>query len=132
MLQVVEELTRQCLDCRAAVDHHRLTASNDLDILRQSTPAHGSTPIMRLQAYDLHPVRIGRNVTSVTVELPIWERFKIIAKLEGVTIGSLVDAIDRTMRVEPPIRGRRQIRTLSSAIRIFVFEHSELKIKRKR
>jgi predicted DNA-binding ribbon-helix-helix protein len=87
---------------------------------------------MRLQAYDLHTVRIGRNVTSVTVELPIWERFKIIAKLEGVTIGSLVDAIDRTMRVEPPIRGRRQIRTLSSAIRIFVFEHSELKIKRKR
>ena len=86
----------------------------------------------RLQPYDHHGVRIGNKVTGVTVELPIWERFKLIAKLEGVTIGSLVDAIDRSMRVEPPIAGRRQVRTLSSAIRIFVFEHSELKIKRQR
>jgi predicted DNA-binding ribbon-helix-helix protein len=88
--------------------------------------------MQRLQPYDHHGVRVNGRVTAVTVEWPIWERFKLIAAMEGVTIGGLVDAIDRTMRVESPIAGRRQIRTLSSAIRIFVLEHSELKIKRQR
>jgi predicted DNA-binding ribbon-helix-helix protein len=85
---------------------------------------------MRLQPYDHHAINIAGRITSITIEPPFWERFRIIAKLEGVTIGNLVSAIDRTMRVNPPIRGRRQIRNLSSAIRIFVLEHSELKIKR--
>jgi predicted DNA-binding ribbon-helix-helix protein len=88
--------------------------------------------MLRLQSYDHHGVRLGNKITGVTVERPIWERFKLIARMEGVSIGGLVDAIDRTMRLNPPIQGRRQIRNLSSAIRIFVHEHSELKIKRKR
>jgi predicted DNA-binding ribbon-helix-helix protein len=84
----------------------------------------------RLQPYDHHSVYINGRVTAVTVEWPIWERFKAIAAIEGVTIGNLLAAVDRTMRLEPPMGERRVVRSLSSAIRIFVVEHSELKIKR--
>jgi predicted DNA-binding ribbon-helix-helix protein len=84
----------------------------------------------RLQPYDHHSVYINGRVTAVTVEWPIWERLKAIAAIEGVTIGNLLAAIDRTMRLEPPMGKRRVVRSLSSAIRLFVVEHSELKIKR--
>jgi predicted DNA-binding ribbon-helix-helix protein len=86
----------------------------------------------RLQPRDHHSVYIDGSRTAVTVEWPIWDRFKAIAALEGVTIGNLCAAVDRTMRLEPPMGKRRTVRTLSSAIRIFVHEHSELKIKRQR
>ena len=85
-----------------------------------------------IQARDHHSVYINGRFTGVTVEWPICDRFKEIAAIEGVSLGNLCAAIDRTMREEPPMGKRRQIRTLSSAIRIFVHEHSELKIKRKR
>jgi predicted DNA-binding ribbon-helix-helix protein len=57
----------------------------------------------RLQPRDHHSVYIDGSRTAVTVEWPIWERFKAIAALEGVTIGNLCAAIDRTMRLEPPM-----------------------------
>jgi predicted DNA-binding ribbon-helix-helix protein len=84
----------------------------------------------RIQPRDHHSVYVNRQSTAVTVEWPIWERFKAIAAIEGVSLGNLIAAIDRTMRVEPPMGKRRVVRSLSSAIRIFVVEHSELKIKR--
>jgi predicted DNA-binding ribbon-helix-helix protein len=89
------------------------------------------TEQVRLQPRDHHSVYINGRMTAVTVEWPIWDRFKAIAAIEGVTIGNLLAAIDRTMRLEPPMGKRRVVRSLSSAIRIFVFEHSELKIKRR-
>jgi predicted DNA-binding ribbon-helix-helix protein len=89
------------------------------------------TDQVRLQPRDHHSVYINGRMTAVTVEWPIWDRFKAIAAIEGVTIGNLLAAIDRTMRLEPPMGKRRVVRSLSSAIRIFVVEHSELKIKRR-
>jgi predicted DNA-binding ribbon-helix-helix protein len=55
--------------------------------------------------------------------LPIWDRFRQIALEKGVTISALLDAIDRNMRLEPPWPGHARVRRLSSAVRIFVFEH---------
>jgi predicted DNA-binding ribbon-helix-helix protein len=43
----------------------------------------------------------------------------------GVTISKLIGEIDRRYRLEPPILGKRQVRSLSSAVHIFVLEHLE-------
>jgi predicted DNA-binding ribbon-helix-helix protein len=84
-----------------------------------------------LQSRDRRPVRINGHVTSICVEQPIWDRFKIIAACHGVTIGNLLAAIDCTMRLETRLHGKHLVRSLSSAVRMFVVEHSELKIKRR-
>ena len=55
--------------------------------------------------------------------MPIWDRFRQIALEKGVTISALLDAIDRNMRLERPLPGYARVRSLSSAARIFVFEH---------
>jgi predicted DNA-binding ribbon-helix-helix protein len=53
--------------------------------------------------------------------LPIWDRFREIPLTLGCTYDSLLAHIDRTMRLEEPW----PVRSLSSAVRIFVFEYLE-------
>jgi predicted DNA-binding ribbon-helix-helix protein len=68
---------------------------------------------------------LGGRQTCINVEAPIWERFRIIAAERGLTFSRLLAEIDRTYRLEPMIPGKRRVRSLSSAVRIFVFEHLE-------
>jgi predicted DNA-binding ribbon-helix-helix protein len=58
-------------------------------------------------------VRIGRHSTSVMLEEPFWKAFKEIAAIRNVHPSDLLTAIDRD----------RQHGNLSSAIRLFVFDH---------
>jgi predicted DNA-binding ribbon-helix-helix protein len=74
---------------------------------------------------DHRPVLVNGRRTSITVELPIWDRLRLIAVERGVAISRLIGEIDRRYRLEPPIPGTRQVRSLSSAVRIFVLEHME-------
>jgi predicted DNA-binding ribbon-helix-helix protein len=76
----------------------------------------------QLQSRDHRPVRVNGRRTSITVELPIWDRFRLIAAENGMTISALLDAIDRKMRLQPRWPGHSRVRSLSSAVRIFVFE----------
>jgi predicted DNA-binding ribbon-helix-helix protein len=77
----------------------------------------------RLLSRDHRPVRVDGRRTSITVELPIWDEFRIIACERGVTISALLAEVDRTLRLEPTRRGHTSVRSLSSAVRIFVFEN---------
>jgi predicted DNA-binding ribbon-helix-helix protein len=65
--------------------------------------------------------------TSISVELPIWDYFCIIAAERGVTIGELLDHVNRTCRLEPTITGKMSVRNLSSAVRVFVVNQCILK-----
>jgi predicted DNA-binding ribbon-helix-helix protein len=68
------------------------------------------------------------SATGIVVEDAIWDRLRLIAAEQGVTISKLIGDIDRRYRLEPPIPGKRQVRSLSSAVRIFVLEHMEAAI----
>lgn len=57
---------------------------------------------------------IGGHKTSVSLEDAFWGRLKKIAAAESGTISKLVSEID----------GTRQNSNLSSAIRVFVLEHT--------
>ena len=56
---------------------------------------------------------------------PEIDRLKLIAFERGVTISKLIGEIDRGYRLDPPIPGKHRVRSLSSAVRIFVLEHME-------
>jgi predicted DNA-binding ribbon-helix-helix protein len=77
--------------------------------------------------------RDGRTVrcpsvrTSISVELPIWDYFCIIAQQRGVRIGELLDYVNRKHRLEPTITGKQSVRNLSSAVRMFVMSQCVLK-----
>ena len=81
----------------------------------------------RLASRDLRALRCHGRPTSISVELPLWDYFCIIASERGVTIGELVDHVNRTHRLEPTITGKVSVRNLSSAIRIFVANECVLK-----
>jgi predicted DNA-binding ribbon-helix-helix protein len=81
----------------------------------------------RLAHRDIRHVRHIGKATSVSVELPIWDYFCIIAQQRGVTIGTLLDYVNRTHRLEPTITGKMSVRNLSSAVRMFVMSQVELK-----
>jgi predicted DNA-binding ribbon-helix-helix protein len=83
-------------------------------------------PERLLQSRDKRQVRVDGRMTTLTVEQPIWDRFKLIALEKGVSMSKLLGEIERTMRLEPPWQGRSRVRSLSSAVRIFVTENSEL------
>jgi predicted DNA-binding ribbon-helix-helix protein len=78
-----------------------------------------------LQSRDYRSVRVSGRKTAIIVEEPIWHRFRVIAAERGLTFGALLAEIDRTYRLEPLIPGKRRVRSLSSAVRIFVFEQME-------
>jgi predicted DNA-binding ribbon-helix-helix protein len=95
-------------------------------ILLYTEPAKKfAVTIKRLQSRNRRSVRINGRPTSITVELPIWDRFREVAFGLGCTYDSLLAHIDRTMRLEPPWPGHYRVRSLSSAVRIFVHEHME-------
>ena len=58
-------------------------------------------------------VIVGRHRTSVSLEDPFWNELRAIAKERHIQLSKLVGDID----------SERQCANLSSAIRIFVFEH---------
>jgi predicted DNA-binding ribbon-helix-helix protein len=71
----------------------------------------------------LRHVRINGRDTSITVEPEFWEQFWLITMERQTTIGKLLAEIDRTMRLLPyQGPGRHRVRTLSAAVRIFVFQ----------
>ena len=81
----------------------------------------------RLAQRDIRSVRHAGKQTSVSLELPIWETFCIIANERGVSIGELLDYVNRTHRLEPTITGKQSVRNLSSAVRMFVMSQCVLK-----
>ena len=81
----------------------------------------------RLAQRDIRSVYSAGKQTSVSLELPIWDAFCIIAQQRGVTIGTLLDYVNRTHRLEPTIKGKMSVRNLSSAVRMFVMSQCELK-----
>jgi predicted DNA-binding ribbon-helix-helix protein len=56
---------------------------------------------------------VGRHKTSVSLEDVFWNELQAIACERGVPLSKLVGGID----------SERQNRNLSSALRVFVFEH---------
>ena len=81
----------------------------------------------RLAQRDIRSVRHAGKQTSVSLELPIWDTFCIIANERGVSIGELLDYVNRTHRLEPTITGKQSVRNLSSAVRMFVMSQCVLK-----
>ena len=81
----------------------------------------------RLAQRDIRSVYSAGKQTSVSLELPIWDAFCIIAQQRGVTIGTLLDYVNRTHRLEPTITGKMSARNLSSAVGMFVMSQCELK-----
>jgi len=61
-----------------------------------------------------HSIIIGGHKTSVSLEDAFWSDLKQIAHTQKATVSELVAKIDRT----------RQQANLSSAIRLFVLEHT--------
>ena len=58
-----------------------------------------------------HSVVICKHSTSFSLEEPVWEELKLIAKQENISIASLITRIDSTRTTN-----------LSSALRVFVLE----------
>jgi predicted DNA-binding ribbon-helix-helix protein len=83
--------------------------------------------VRQLANRDTRTIRCPSKRTSISVELPIWDYFCIIAQQRGVTIGTLLDYVNRTHRLEPTITGKMSVRDLSSAVRMFVMSQVELK-----
>jgi predicted DNA-binding ribbon-helix-helix protein len=79
----------------------------------------------QLQNRDRRSVRSDGRPTGIVVEDAIWDRLKLIAFERGVSMSKLIGEIERTLRFDPPVPGKRRVRSLSSAVRIFVFEHME-------
>ena len=83
--------------------------------------------VARLAQRDIRSVWRGGRPTSISVELPTWDAFCMIAQQRGVSIGELLDYVDKTHRLEPTITGKMSVRNLSSAVRMFVMSQCELK-----
>jgi predicted DNA-binding ribbon-helix-helix protein len=73
---------------------------------------------------DIHSVRIGsRAHTHIHVEPLIWLWLREIAANRGTPLSQVMDEIDRCYRLNLDSRGNQRIRSLSSAVRVFVTEH---------
>ena len=59
-----------------------------------------------------HSVRIAGHPTSVSIEKPFWDAFKVLAEQENKSINELVSEIDEARSIN-----------LSSAIRLYVLEN---------
>ena len=53
---------------------------------------------------------------------PAWDRLRIIAIERNISLSHLWGNIENIMRLDPPWPGRRRVRSLSAAVRIFVME----------
>ena len=80
----------------------------------------------RRQTPDWRSVRVDGRRTAINVEQVFWDRFRIIAAKRGMTMSRLLGEINRDRRLEMMPDGRRWVRGLSSAVRIFVFEQRGL------
>jgi predicted DNA-binding ribbon-helix-helix protein len=67
-----------------------------------------------------HSIVIDGHKTSVSLEDAFWSDLKEIAHVQGATLSTLVAEIDKT----------RKQSNLSSAIRLFVLEHTRNGYKR--
>jgi predicted DNA-binding ribbon-helix-helix protein len=77
----------------------------------------------RFQSPHARFVKINGRSSSITVESPFWDEFKLMVAERGCTIGTMLAEIDRTMRLMPRQRpGRHRVLTLSAAVRIFVLK----------
>lgn len=78
---------------------------------------------MRIQSPDLRDVLIDGRKTSITVDDTTWDLLRHIAVERGLSLSKLVGEIDRTYRLSPVRKGRRSVRSLSSAVRIYVLDY---------
>jgi predicted DNA-binding ribbon-helix-helix protein len=65
----------------------------------------------------------GAYFASITVEHEFWDQLRLITIEYQTSMTPLITEIDRTMRLMPfQGPGRHRVRTLSSAIRVFVLQ----------
>lgn len=64
-------------------------------------------------------VAVAGHKTSISLEAQFWDRLRQIAKHKRKTVGWVIGMID----------GMREHNNLSSAIRLYVLEHSVLKLE---
>jgi predicted DNA-binding ribbon-helix-helix protein len=79
---------------------------------------------MQLQSPDLRNVLVDGVKTSITVDDITWHWLKCLAVARGLSISKLMGEINRTMRLLPAQKGKRRVRSLSSAVRVFVLENA--------
>jgi predicted DNA-binding ribbon-helix-helix protein len=91
--------------------HTHMSKTNpDREETRGQSPAHGGYLRSRVLK---RSIVVGRHRTSISLEVVFWNELREIAHRRGVHLSELVGHID----------GERQHCNLSSAIRMFVFEH---------
>jgi predicted DNA-binding ribbon-helix-helix protein len=74
--------------------------------------------------HDNHSVRVGRlGSTRINVEPLIWQWLREIATIRSISLSQLMAEIERTRRLEIDENGKRHVRTLSSAVRVYVTEY---------
>jgi predicted DNA-binding ribbon-helix-helix protein len=67
---------------------------------------YDSEVMREVARWDARMASVTGNATSISVEPRIWEYFRIIAVERGVTIGQLLNYVDRAMRLEPNLARR--------------------------
>jgi predicted DNA-binding ribbon-helix-helix protein len=79
--------------------------------------------LRRFQSPFKHTVWVRGQRTSITVEREFWDQLRLITIEYQTSMTALITEIDRTMRLMPfQGPGRHRVRTLSSAIRVFVLQ----------
>jgi predicted DNA-binding ribbon-helix-helix protein len=67
--------------------------------------------------------QIKTGVDSISVDPLTWGYLRMIAMDRGSSISALMTEIDRTRRLETGRSGKSRVRSLSSAVRMFVLEN---------
>jgi predicted DNA-binding ribbon-helix-helix protein len=100
-------------DQHAHMNQHAHTnkTGSDREETRGQSPANGGYLRSRVLK---RSIVVGRHRTSISLEDVFWNELREIAHRRGVHLSELVGHID----------GERQHCNLSSAIRMFVFEHA--------
>lgn len=86
---------------------------------------------MQLQSPDLRNVLIDGKKTTITVDDTTWALLRHIAVERNLSLSKLVGEIDRTYRLSPVRKGRRSVRSLSSAVRVYVLETALRMVRRR-
>src|SRR5262249_1132029 len=82
---------------------------------------------MNLQSPDIRNVLCDGVKTTISVDDITWYWLRCIAVARGLSLSKLVGEINRTMRLLPARKGKRRVRSLSSAVRVFVLENAPFK-----
>jgi predicted DNA-binding ribbon-helix-helix protein len=85
------------------------------------------TVAMRPQSRDQRSVLCDGVHTCITVDDITWHLLRCMAINRGLSLSMLVGEINRTMRLLPERRGKRRVRSLSSAVRVFVLQNAPFK-----